>query len=360
MQKRGNIRCYLPYKLDAQWGELMNIYFGRDNRVKWVDCKADADFVVLDIRRLNGQTVEFFRNTKFIVLCFTDLGHIMLGLRPDDVDFRQATKACGAEFFYLMYECSPKNPGYETGVGSFVSTSIGELAGDDHITLLTLPLGYVSGSKINTSYHDWDTSTYFTKTCKINTKQYEYDWCWIGARSSRDRRALFTQLDSMNGTHKYVVSDMCTSGTLDERAKLLHADNKTVPYDEYIEAHRRSKVCISANGLGMWNYKDGEFFANNCFVLRQHHKNLELNPFSPKDGEHWIVFRNGELKDMIDHYTHADGERENINDAGHEYFKESIQGGWAKEYAGMFLSYLNGNTQPFRKVEYVPSGTYYG
>lgn len=352
MQQRESIRCYRPFEFDAQWGELLNIYFARDKRVEWVDSKADADFVVMDIRKLNGQTTGFFKNTKFIILCFTDLGHGMLGIRPEDVNFRQATKGSGAEFFYLVYECSPKNPAHETGVASFVSTSIGRPVGDDHITLLTLPLGYVSGSKINTAFTDWDTSTYFTKTWESNPKNYKYDWCWIGARSSRDRRTLFAQLDGMNGTHKYIVSSMCTEGSREERAKLLHADNKTVPYDEYIDAHRRSKVCLSANGLGMWNYKDAEFFANNCFVMRQHHKNLEVNPFSPIDGKHWVVFKNSELRGMINHYARADSERERINDAGHEYFKESIRGGWAKEYAGMFLSYLNGGMRPFGKVEY--------
>ncbi len=353
IQLKESIKCYRPFELDAQWNELLNIYLARDKRVVWVDNKDDADFVVMDIRKLNGQTTAFFKDTKFIILCFTDLGHGMLGIRPEDDMFRKGTKAMGAEFFYLLYECSPKNPAEETGVSSFVSTSIGRPVGDEHMTLLTLPLGYASGSKINTAFPDWDDSTYFTKTWSSNPKQYKYDWCWIGARSSKDRRVLFTQLDGVNGTHKYVISDMSVGGTRAERAKALHADNKTVPYDEYIDAHRRSKVCLSANGLGMWNYKDGEFFANNCFVMRQHHKNLELNPFTPKDGVHWVVFKNSELKGTLDYYVYAESEREKINDAGHKYFLASIRGGWAKEYADMFLDYLNGGRESFGKVEYV-------
>jgi hypothetical protein len=87
-------------------------------------------------------------------------------------------------------------------------------------------------------------------------------------------------------------------------------------------------------------------------VLRQHHKNLELNPFSPKDGVEWVVFKNDEVKDKIDYYVNNDAERERINDAGHEYFKWAIDGGWATTYGKMFLDYLNGGEQPFRKVEW--------
>jgi hypothetical protein len=259
LSKRESIKCYRPYEFDAQWGELFNIYLARDKRVEWVDNRRNADFVVMDIRRLNGQPWQFFQNTRFIILSFTDLGHAMLGIRPTDAYFRRVTKENGAEFFYLQNECTPGNPAHETGVSSFHSSSIGNIVDDDHITILTLPLGYTSGSKINTSFPDYDTSTYFTRTWRSNPKKYRYDWCWIGARSSRDRRALFSQLENVNGYHKFIVSDMCTKGSYEERTKLLHADNKTVPYDKYLKFHRQSKVCISANGLGMWNYKDGEW-----------------------------------------------------------------------------------------------------
>jgi len=352
MRKRETIRLYRFSKLDAQWSELLNIYLARDKRVQFVNNRNEADFVVIDVRDLNGKTQDFYRDSKFIVLSFVDLGRLMLGLRPDDMMFREVTKKKGAEFFYLQGECSPNNPFQETGVTTFYDKDMPDVSGDEHMTVLTLPMGYVSGSKINSCFPDNDSTTYWVRSWKSNPKKYDFDWCWIGARSSRDRFALFSQLESLNGRHKFVISDMVTSGSKEERVKLLHADNKTVPYDEYLDYHRRSKVSISANGLGMWNYKDAEFMANNCFVLRQWHKNLFLNPWTPKDGVHWVVFKNDEVKDKIDYYVKNDKERETINDAGHEYFKWAIRGGWAEKYADMFLDYLNERPEPFRKAEY--------
>ena len=133
---------------------------------------------------------------------------------------------------------------------------------------------------------------------------------------------------------------------------MLHADNKTVPYDKYLDFHRRSKVCISANGCGVWNYKDGEFFANNCFVLRQYHKNLGLNPFTPRDGKEWIIFETKDVEQKLNYYVKNDKERERINDQGHRYFLNSINGWWASQYANMFLDHLNGKPDAFRKVQY--------
>jgi len=231
--------------------------------------------------------------------------------------------------------------------------SLDRIYTDDHITILTLPLGYCSGSKINLYYPDDDNSAYHISNMLPNDKHYERDWCWIGAQSSIDRKQMFERLDSANGNHTFIVNPVCTVPKGQGRTRALNADNKPVPYTKYLDTHRKSKVCISANGLGMWNYKDAEFFANNCFVLRQFHKNLELNPFTPRDGKHWAVFQTDDVVDAINYYVSEDDERERINDAGYEYFKWAITGGWANEYAGMFLNYLNNKPEPFKKVEYV-------
>lgn len=353
MQQRENIRLYLHSRLDAQWLELFNIYLGRGHGVTTVDSDRDADFIVIRFAELSKKNVSFFRGRSFIVLSFGDLPQAMLGLRPEDETFRQVTKKAGARFFYLHGEVDPVCPAAELGEQWASAYWFERLYTDEHIRILTLPLGYCSGSKINLYYQDDDDSALFIKSWRSSPKNYEFDWCWIGARSSRDRKKLFSVLDGANGKHKYVVNELCKeTKSVEERQMKLHADNKPVPYAEYLDLHRKSKVCISANGIGMWNYKDAEFFANNCFVLRQFHKNLELNPFTPKDGEHWAVFRTKDAAEAIDYYVHADAEREKINDAGHEYFKWAIRGGWADEYAGMFLNYLNGKREPFGKVEY--------
>jgi len=351
MQQRENIKCHLHSELDAQWEELLNIYFARDRRVSWAT-RAEADFVVVSFADLASKRAEFFDNTRFIVLSFGDLPYAMLGLRPEDAKFRKETKAGGAQFFYLQAEPEPRCAQDQVQNAFASAYSLDKLYTDTHITILTLPLGYCSGSKINLYYPDQDMSAYHINNCRMNDKKYEYDWCWIGADSSRDRARMFQYLQSVNGKHQFIVNPICTVPKSQGREKFLHADNKPVPYAKYLEMHRKSKVCLSANGIGMWNYKDSEFMANDCFVLRQDHKNLTLNPFTPKDGKHWAVFKTEDVAKAIEYYVANDVERERICDAGHDYFKWAINGGWAGHYAGMFLDYLNGKPDPFGKVQY--------
>jgi hypothetical protein len=352
MQQRENIKCRLLSKLDAQWQELFNIYLARSKRVEMVKPDEDADFIVIKYSDLAGKKIDFFRNRKFIVLSFGDVARAMLGLRPEDTMFRDVTKNAGAVFFYLQGEVAPKCIADEIKESWASSYRMDKLNTGSHIHILTLPLGYCSGSKINLFYEDNDRSAWFVKTWKTNPKQYEYDWCWIGAESSMDRKKMFAVLDNLNGSHKYIINKCSPALNKEERRKQLHADNKPVPYAQYLDFHRKSKVCISANGLGMWNYKDSEFLANNCFVLRQWHKNLELNPFTPKDGKHWAVFQTDQVAEAIDYYVKEDMERERICDAGHDYFKWGIFGGWADAYAEMFIDYLNGKPEAFERIEY--------
>lgn len=353
MPKSGIIRLYLQTDLDAQWRELLNIYLTRASSAVWVDDRRDADFVVVKVFDLGGKGEDFFKGKRFIVMSPGDLPMGMLGLRPEDTVFREAIKRFGTELFYLQGEVEPKSAAEEASEDGFCSYKLDKLHTNENIHILSLPLGYCSGAKINVFYEDNDTSSYFTKTARKNPKQYDFDWCWIGAESSKDRSRLFEYLSCLNGKHKFVVSQLCKSKNRVERQKKLHADNKTVPYYKYLDLHRRSKCCVSANGLGMWNYKDGEFLANNCFTLRQYHKNLSLNPFTPQDGKHWAIFKTEDAHDAVKYYLENEGERERINDAGHEYFKWAITGGWAKEYAGMFSKYLEGDKHAFRKVEWV-------
>jgi hypothetical protein len=69
------------------------------------------------------------------------------------------------------------------------------------------------------------------------------------------------------------------------------------------------------------------------------------------NGKHWVTFNDDNLTELLNYYIRHDDERERINDAGHEYFKEGISGGWAKKYTDMFLDYLNTkDTRAFGKV----------
>ena len=47
------------------------------------------------------------------------------------------------------------------------------------------------------------------------------------------------------------------------------------------------------------------------------------------------------LYDKIEYYLHAEKEREIISDAGHEYFKSGISGGWAEHYVTGLQKYMN-------------------
>jgi hypothetical protein len=216
--------------------------------------------------------------------------------------------------------------------------------GDDNIMLLSLPM-MLGGSKQNICYPTNDNSEWYIKKLSKNPKEYEHNWCWIGSESSVDRKDMLQILNSINGTGKHIcitseIPKKPDSMSRQEAAEITHYDNKTVPYDEYLTTSRKSKVNISGNGNGMWCPKDGEMFSRNCFVLRQWHENLNENPLTPKHGQHWVVFKNEDLLDTLEYYVEHDDERETINDAGHEYFKQGINGGWAEHYVDGLLKYM--------------------
>jgi hypothetical protein len=241
---------------------------------------------------------------------------------------------------------------------------------------LSIPLGYPAGGKMNLNYQDYETDAHHINNLEPNPKEYDYKFCWIAAPSSPWRKEIFAKLYNAywgNGvwtnikninldiTNDIIPPDwfdsilikcqMDYNKDIEEHRQNIHADKKTIPYDQFRQYHRKSKVNISCRGISKWNYMDGEYFAWNCFNLRQDHDDLDYNPYSPVDGKHWVTFNDNNLTELLNYYIRHDDERERINDAGHEYFKEGISGGWAKKYTDMFLDYLNTkDTRAFGKV----------
>ena len=390
------IRFFFSAKVDLQRREHFRILFGCDPRARIVKDAKDADVIVRDLRHMR-RTVGNFKfprkllpNKTFLILSLNDLGSgddTFPGLMPDEVDFRKRMANQNSRLVYLQCENEPiKSKSDSAGQPNEL------YGGDNNVVRLTMPMGYISGSKLNISYKDNDDSALFSKHMKKNPKKYRFGWSWIGTESTKKRtemvQGLYEWADKdilwTNVSHEYrrvwpaapyyelpgpVDSDkniLIAAKTLslleheatqqeggltkDVWVKLIHADRRVVPYDKYLEYCRKSKVNIALNGVGMWCYKDSELFAYNCFCLRENHKNLEVNKLSPRDGVHHVVFSGlGDLALKIDYYLHEDEERERINDAGHQYFKSGISGGWAKHYVTGLHKYIKtGDPNSFR------------
>jgi len=319
--------------------EHINTLLLRDERVSLVDKPHEADWVVCSA----GEFLKhppLHENGRYIVLCINDLYYNMGLLRMEDEDYRYHIRSIGAKFVYLKLEMKPQtlhSLGHPPGHFKM-------FRGDDNIMLLSLPM-MLGGSKQNICYPTNDESEWYVKKLCKNPKEYEYDWCWIGSESSKDRADMIRILSGIDGMGDYIlvnseIPEKAAEMPWEEAAEITHYDNKTVPYDEYLVLARKSKVNLSGNGNGLWCPKDGEMFSRNCFVLRQWHENLNSNPLTPKDGKHWIVFKNGDLTDTLKYYVEHDAERETINDAGYEYFKQGIQGEWAAYYIDRLLQYM--------------------
>lgn len=342
-----------------------------------------ADVIVVTVRNLAEKLdpltrPEMIAGKTYIVLALNDLGFYndFGGLMDYDGGFREYLKNRDINLVYIHCEPDPwkdKSRGIKTKL----------YPGDDRIVRLTMPMGYISGSKVNISYEDNDQSAMFRKRLEPNVKNYNYNWSWMGTESVRERTSLIQKLyewadkdtlwtNMASGYVRYFpqkiggklpgpklqhenilvvskptkllkmeVTQRDGKWTKGAWEKQINADNKLVPYDKYLRLSRETKVNISLNGLGMWCYKDAEMFAYNCFCLRESHKNLNINPLSPTDGKHWVVFDGfDDLVAKIKYYTKHNKEREKINDAGHNYFKDGISGGWAKVYTEKLRDYL--------------------
>jgi len=207
--------------------------------------------------------------------------------------------------------------------------------GLDSLAVISCPL-LLGGSAQYLCRPGNDEENLFCRNLIQNPKQYLYDYSFFGAGSYPDRDNALSILDSSKDrlSHLRGYVQVTRSGHLDAR---IDAD---IPYQKLMQLMRWTRVNISLNGFGVWCLKDGELFSRNCFNLRQYHEVLFLNPLSPKDGIHWVVFKNEELEEKILYYVNNPLERETINDAGFRYFARGINGDWATYYVDRLLAYV--------------------
>lgn len=212
----------------------------------------------------------------------------------------------------------------------------------NQVHILSCPM-LLGGSRFHITLHvDMEGDALFRKVFRSNPNpDYQFDWSWIGANTGKERASVLKLLSSLSTSGRYkAVCIISQPGHSD-------ANIATVPYREYIEICRRSKICISLNGNGPWCLKDGELFANHCFVLRQYHPALEINPLTPKDGIHWKVFKTPkDLLEAIDYFLINEEERERIRNAGHELFRQVLFNNlWSRQYVDHLFSFLESPTK---------------
>jgi hypothetical protein len=168
--------------------------------------------------------------------------------------------------------------------------------------------------------------------------EYEFDWSWVGAPTSRDRRSILSRIHLFDRERAFV-----------QISKKGHQDaaQATVPYEKYIEISRRSRVCLSLNGFGPWCLKDGEMLANNCFILRQDHSALHLNPLSPQNNKHWVTFCGvDDCIAQLKNWVNAESEREKIRQAGFDLMgKILFENYFANHYAAAFETFVQSQSK---------------
>jgi hypothetical protein len=161
--------------------------------------------------------------------------------------------------------------------------------------------------------------------------QYDRDVAFINSIDSMPwRAAICDVLEAIPGR-----SVFCSRGKRNE-----NSEKATIPIREMFNMHRRSRVTVSANGSGMWCLKDGELFNSGCFILREVHKNISINPLTPKFREHWDSFTLETLAEKVDYWLSHDIEREEIKCAGYDYFRRGILGAWATTYTDRLEQFI--------------------
>jgi hypothetical protein len=195
----------------------------------------------------------------------------------------------------------------------------------DLVHVLSMPL-LPGGSRFHiTAQTDYEGDSLFRRNLTFDSSPiYSYDWSWVGAPTSEDRKAAFAILDALADHRAFYRVSIPNH---------QDAARASVPADEYIKVSRASKICVSLNGNGPWCLKDGELLSRHCFVLRQEHPVLHLCPLAPQAGVHWALTPTHDLPKAIDYYLRNDAERERIRNAGFQYMKQALlDAAWAQEY----------------------------
>ncbi len=203
----------------------------------------------------------------------------------------------------------------------------------DNVHVLSCPL-LLGGSRFHiTVQDDFEGDALFSRMLTPNpSPKYEYDWSFVGSPTSDDRAAAFEALTPYELRKRFFTISQPGHAS---------ASVATVPMDEMLRISRASKVCLSLNGRGPWCLKDGELFAADCMVLRQHHPVLTLNPLTPRDGQHWAVAKTEDLVGTIESLLADDDRRERIRRAGFEMFSEVLlRNRWSNVYAGRLAEFV--------------------
>ena len=213
------------------------------------------------------------------------------------------------------------------------------------VIILSCPL-LLGGSHFHITWQDdYDGEYLFRSVFRDNpTPNYEYDWCWIGSNTAN--RAIKVDALRQYNQRPHIIKE-APGGH-------ITATTATTPYHDYIRIAMQSKINISLNGIGPWCLKDGEMFAHDCFVLREDHLALELNPLSPKNGYHWIVSPYNCMPEVIECLLEHDQERETIRSRGHDYFREVIHSDlFSNTYLTCLREYIGcGSRQAWQRLAF--------
>ena len=304
----GAVYCY-PVGMDTkQLENARNFLIDR----KWVGLTDDRTRGIPILASRHPNLTQWFctiRPPISIVLDLHDSGDDSLLLSP--IAWR-AIREYNLQVIYLKLQV--------TDAAAYPRLNL--LPNQVHVVSLPMLLG---GSRFHiTNQQDYAGENLYRRIMRTNENPtYEFDWSWIGSVTSQDRRAAQPYLEKMDQRNARLV--WTQAGQVDTKYA-------TVPYDEYMEINRRSRMIISLNGYGPWCLKDGEIFANHGFCLRQHHPTLLLNPLSPKDGIHWAIFETERIAEAVDYYLHHDAEREQIRDHGFAYLQSVLFDSYYADY----------------------------
>jgi len=205
------------------------------------------------------------------------------------------------------------------------------------VHVLSMPL-LLGGSRFHiTVTEDFAGDCLFSRNLRPNpSPAYEYDWSCIGSPTSDDRKAAFDLLQQQPAKGFLTVS---IPGHSDARVA-------TVPMEKYLQISRDSRLCISLNGRGPWCLKDGELFANECFILRQWHPTIDLNPLTPRDGIHWRIFRTENLLQTIAECLANPTDCERIRREGFANFRQAMSNQlWSNCYVECLADFLENPTK---------------
>jgi hypothetical protein len=204
--------------------------------------------------------------------------------------------------------------------------------------VLSMPL-LLGGSRFHVTVQpDFAGDALFRNMFRSNPHpHYEYDWSYVGSPTSDDRAAAMAILKEIKTSRGFLT--VSTPGHTD-------AAQATVPHVEYIRISRASRIGISLNGRGPWCLKDGELFCSDCLVMRQWHPTIEINPFSPRDGRDWVVFKTEEIASTIDLLLSDPSRRDTIRRGGHDLLRQVLfESLWSQPYVDALEAFVTSRSK---------------